>query len=304
MYDICSALNIKVPKRGISFKEYFSFVEEFIDKGYYIHICVDEFDNLLRDNRKNYESLLYYLTRTSGLSATLITNKIDLAKEITDARVLSSLDTLNAIYFKSYTKEQCRDILEDRIKLAFREGFITDEALDVLATYVAGEGGDIRKGLSILRFCGSYAEKNDISKIDGKTMHDIIQKHNILKDGEALITTLPLSDKIVLAAVYTLLMENATENVDSRDVFARQDYYRKLLRLSSINRDSFSVYLTRLSTAGIIEIKRVSRGKNRGVESYIILRYPRDAVKYMIHNDPELSKLKDIIGVSFLKTEL
>lgn len=298
MYDICKNLGINVPKRGISFKEYISYLEEFIgNRDMYIHICIDEFDNLLKDARRGYENLLYYLTRTSGLSCTLITNKINLAKEISDARVLSSLDTLNAIYFKSYTKEQCRDILEDRIELAFRDGFITDEALEVLATHVAEEGGDIRKGLSILRFCGTFAEKKNIYEINRETMQEIIQKHNILKDGEALILTLSLSDKIVLAAIYSLMMENLAEYVDSGDVFAKQDYFRKMLKLPSINRDTLSVYLTRLSTAGVIEIRRVSRGRNKGINSLITLRYPRDAVRYMIHNDPSLSKLRSLIAL-------
>ncbi len=261
----------------------------------YIHICIDEFDNLLRDSHRGYENLLYYLTRTSGLSCTLITNRIDIAKEITDARVLSSLDTLNAIYFKSYTKDQCKDTLEDRIKLAFVDGFITHEALDVLATYVAEEGGDIRKGLSILRFCGTFAGKNNLYEINKETMQEIIQKHNILKDGEALISTLSLSDKIVLASIYSLVMENLREYVDSRDIFARQDYFRKILKLPSISRDTFSVYLTRLSTAGVVEIRRVSRGRNRGINSLVTLRYPRDAVRYMICNDPSLTKLRDLL---------
>jgi len=126
-------------------------------------------------------------------------------------------------------------------------------------------------------------------------MYDIIQKHDILKDGEILISTLPISDKIVLSAIYTLLIENASDKVESKEVFAKQDYYRNVLGLSSINRESFSVYLTRLSTAGIIEIKKVGRGRRKGVDVHITLRYPRDAVKYMIFNDPELSKLKIVI---------
>ena len=295
MYDICTNLGINVPKRGISFKEYFTIIEDLIKMGYYIHVCVDEFDNLLGDSKKYYEPLLYYLTRTTGISATLITNKIDLAREITDARIISSLDTLNTIYFKTYTKEQCQDILSDRITMAFQEGFITDEALEVLATYVAEEGGDIRKGLSVLRFCGNYAEKKGLSRIDANEMYDIIQKHDILKDGEILISTLPISDKIVLAAIYTLLIENASDKVESKDVFAKQDYYRNILSLPSINRVSFSVYLTRLSTAGIIEIRKIGRGRRKGVDVYVTLRYPRDAVKYMIFNDPELSKLRNIV---------
>ncbi len=173
----------------------------------------------------------------------------------------------------------------ERIKLAFKEGVFTDEAVDTLAEHVAEEGGDIRSGLSILKFCGTYAVENGIRQIDGKLMKELIWKHDIQKDGELLIETLSYSDKLILAALYSLLLETKSNFVYSGDVFARQDYYRKL------RRESFSVYLTRLSTAGIIEVKKVWKSKKEGSRSYIYLKYPIDAVRYMLENDPSLSPL-------------
>jgi cell division control protein 6 len=290
--DMCRALGIRAPARGLSLREYLSYIGE-LSKSYYLHICIDEFDRLLENakQRKYSEDLLYYLTRTENISATLITNKIDLAKSITDARVLSSLDTMNAIFFRAYTKDQCRDILLERIKLAFREGVFTDDAIDVLAEHVAEEGGDIRNGLSILKFCGTYAVEHGICQIDGKLMGELIWRHDIQKDGELLIETLTYSDKIILVALYSLLLETKKNFAYSGDVFARQDYYRKLLDKLSISRQSFSVYLTRLSTTGIIEVRKVWKSKKDGPRSYIYLKYPIDAVRYMLENDPSLSSL-------------
>jgi len=59
----------------------------------------------------------------------------------------------------------------------------------------------------------------------------------------------------------------------------------------SISRQSFSVYLTRLSTMGIIEVRKVWKSKKDGPRSYIYLKYPIDAVRYMLENDPSLSSL-------------
>ena len=296
LYDICQELNLKVPRRGISFREYLKIIEDFATKnGIYLHICVDEFDNLLRERRIYYESLLYHLTRTENVSATLITNRVDLAKEITDARVVSSLDTLNAIFFKPYAKEQVCDILSERIKLAFTDNFIDDEALEKLAAQVADEGGDIRKGLSILRFCGELAKKGELERVTGEKMAEIIRKHDTLKDGELMTSTLPLSDKIVLVALYSLIMTEGGEKVHSGTLFAKQDYYRSLMGLTGISRDSFSVYLTRLSTAGIIEIRKIGKGKRKGTESYIQPRFPLDSIAYMLNNDESLSKLREVL---------
>lgn len=290
--DICRSLGVNTPVRGLSVREYLGRIGD-VAKGRYIHVCIDEFDKLLEDpRRKHYaEDIIYYFTRTDNLSATLITNKIDLAKSITDARVLSSLDTINTIFFNPYTKDQCRDILVERINLAFKEGVFTKEAIDTLAEHVAESGGDLRNGLSILKFCGNYAMEKGLSKIDEKIIRNLIWKHDIQKDGEALIGTLSFADKLIVAAIYSLLLENKSDQVYSGDVFARQDYFRLLLGKPGISRDSFSVYLTRLSTNGIIGVKKVWEHKYQGSKSYIFLRYSRDAIRYMLENDSQLDPL-------------
>jgi len=297
MSNICWELGRDVPKRGLSFREYMSIVEEYIEnEKKYLHICVDEFDNLLVAKKELYEALLYFFTRTENLSATFITNKVDLAKEITDGRVLSTLDTINAIYFKPYTKEQVRDILRERVEQAFKEGVITNEAIEVLSERVADEGGDIRKGLSVLLFCGESLLRGERSSIDRESMEQIIMEHEILKDGELLNSTLSLSDKIVLAAIYACMLTNRENKVLSDEVFGIQDYFRKILNKTSINNDTFSVYLSRLSTAGVVEVKRVGRGRGRGMVSYIRLKYPHDSVKYMLEKDNKLRPILDYIN--------
>jgi len=295
--EICKKLGSEVPARGLSIREYLSYINSFA-KEKYLHICIDEFDKLLENSRrKQYtEDLIYYLTRTENISATLITNKIDLAKSITDARVLSSLDTINTIYFKAYTKEQCKDILLERINLAFREGVFSEDAVDFLAEHIAECGGDIRNGLSILKFCGNYLTSRKLNRVDLKLMKELIWKHDIQKDGELLMKTLSLTDKIIVAAVYSLLLELKTERIDSGDVFARQDYFRTLLNRNGISRDSFSVYLTRLSTNGVIGIEKEWKSKRPGSKSYVYLKYSRNAVKYMLENDPTLKPVLEFIA--------
>ena len=293
--EICSELGYKVPERGLSVREYLSHIKD-IAKDKYLHICIDEFDKLIESrSKKHAEDILYFLTRTENISTTLITNNINLAKNITDARVLSSLDRVNTVFFRTYTKDQCRDILLERVNLAFKEGVFTYDAIDLLAEHVAEGGGDIRLGLSILRYCGEYAVSNNIRKIDKDLMKSLIWKHDVRKDGELLIETLTLTDKIIIISIYQLLLETKRDHVYSGDVFARQDYLRRLIGKSSISRDSFSVYLTRLSTIGVISLKKEWEKGSRGYKTYIHLRYPTDAIKYMIENDPEVIQLRNFI---------
>jgi len=296
LVDICSALGVKVPARGYSIKDYLRIIFESRDNTY-LHICIDEFDNLLVDSRRKFEDIVYYLTRQDKVSATFITNKLDLAKEIKDARVLSSLDTLSTIYFESYNARQCYDILKSRVDEAFVEGFIPEESLKLLAEHVANEGGDIRTGLSILIICGKYAEEKGLTKISPDVMSKIIELYSIRKDGENLINTLAISDKVILVAIYTLMLENRVYKVHSKDVFALQDYYRSILGLPGITRESFSVYLSRLHTAGVISIRKIGKGGG-GQDAMIELRFSRESIKYMLQKDENLKKLKSVLGLS------
>ena len=294
MTEICRSLDIKAPSRGISFKDYINLIKERLKK-MYIHICIDEFDNLLLSRtREKAEDLIYYFTRTEKLSLTIITNRINLAKEIQDARVFSSLNTLNSINFRDYDPAQCYDILKERTNMAFNPNFIHDNVLQTLSKHIAIEGGDIRKGLSVLGLCAKYAEESNILTITPEIMTDIIEKYDILKDGENL-RRLSISGQLILAAIYSLLLTNRCNTLDSKDIFAKQDYYRSTLNMPGISRESHSVYLTKINTSGIISTARSSKGGREGTSMHITLRYPRDAIKYMLNEETEMQRVRETI---------
>ena len=293
MTEICRSLDVKAPSRGISFKDYINLINENLKKTY-VHICIDEFDNLLSRTREKAEDLIYYFTRTERLSLTIITNRINLAKEIQDARVFSSLNTLNSINFRDYDPAQCYDILKERTDMTFNPNFIYDNVLQTLSKHIAIEGGDIRKGLSVLGLCAKYAEESNILTITPEIMTDIIEKYDILKDGENL-RRLSISGQLILAAIYSLLLTNRCNTLDSKDIFAKQDYYRSTLNMPGISRESHSVYLTKINTSGIISTTRSSKGGREGTSMHITLRYPRDAIKYMLNEETEMQRVRETI---------
>lgn len=289
--EICEKIGEDVPKTGFSLEDYLKKIEK-SSENIYIHVCLDEFDNLLT-NRKYFEKFLYFFTRTENLSATFITNRLNIVKEIGDPRIISSFDQFNSIQFLQYNEEQVRDILQDRIELAFVEGAILQEALALLSKTIANGGGDIRKGLSILQLCGDYILSTG-ERITEEIMAKLIQEHEILADVRRLIS-LPLSDKIILAAIYSIYIAEHNENIRTDYVFAEQDYFRKVLELESISQESFSVYLTRLVSYGIISIKKQGLGKGKGGASYIRLRYSDSVLRRMLETDSSLKKILEII---------
>jgi Cdc6-like AAA superfamily ATPase len=295
MSEICRELDIKAPSRGISFKDYINLIRQKLEQTY-VHICIDEFDNLLLSRTKDKaEDLIYYFTRTEKLSLTIITNRINLAKEIQDARVFSSLNTLNTINFGDYGSEQCYEILLERTNMAFNSNFIPDKVLQTLSKHISIEGGDIRKGLSVLGLCAKYAEDCSVFSITPEIIKDIIEKYDILKDGENL-RKISISGQLILASMYSLLLTNKNDKLDSKDIFAKQDYFRSILAMPGISRESHSVYLTKLSTSGIISTTRNSKGGREGTTMLITLRYPRDAIKYMLHEEIELQNISEEIN--------
>ena len=98
--------------------------------------------------------------------------------------------------------------------------------------------------------------------------------------------------------MYSLLLTNHANKLDSKDIFAKQDYYRSMLAMPGISRESHSVYLTKLSTSGIISTTRNSMGGREGTTMLITLRYPRDAIKYMLNKDNDMECMA--VGQNYL----
>jgi cell division control protein 6 len=291
--EIANSLNLCMPPRGISIKEYINAILSF-SRNKYLHICIDEFDSLLYKDSK-FEDVLYHFTRSENISVTIITNRLDLARDIEDSRVLSSLSLTNLVYFRSYTVEQCYDILKDRIELAFIDGFFSDDAIKVLASHIASEGGDIRRGLEILRLCGTLAEKHGWKTIDAERIKEIITKYELQKDLNILLQ-LSISEKLILCSIYTLILETRRDIVPSIDVYYLQDYFRKQLSIQPISQQTYWVYLTKLKTAGLINICKRGKGRGGGSDSELSLRISKSLIWDMIKKDSELSKVRAYIN--------
>ncbi len=65
--------------------------------------------------------------------------------------------------------------------------------------------------------------------------------------------------------------------------------------MPGISRESHSVYLTKINTSGIIYAMRSSKGGREGTAMHITLRYPRDAIKYMLHEETEMQRILETV---------
>ena len=75
-----------------------------------------------------------------------------------DPRVRSSLSE-EEIVFNPYTIVQLREILNDRSRLAFNDGSISQAAINLCAAVAGRENGDARKAIDLLRVAAEIAER-------------------------------------------------------------------------------------------------------------------------------------------------
>jgi len=227
LYNVCLELGIDVkPDRRIS--EYISALKNFRDP---LVLCLDGIDGVLRYTRLEAERVLYVLSRLRNVRLVAI------------SRVGPLSD--NSVYFRPYTRMECRNILLEWMKLQFRGIALEEESIDLLAEIIAEEGGNIRKGLEILELCRSWG-----SPITARDMLYIVELHNVGKKFQSL----SMSERLILVATQVTSENGRATTLEN--VFKRQNNIRASLGLEPIEKSLFSKYVMRLAVKGFLTIER------------------------------------------------
>jgi len=179
---------------------------EFVgDKGAGVVAILDEVDSV-----KDLDSLLYTLTRANddvrgkkgGFVTILgISNNLFFKKNI-DPRSKSTLCE-EELVFPPYNAKQLTKILEDRVKMGFKEGKVEESAIHLIAAMASKEGGDARYALRLLRKAGEIAEAANARSVKEKEVNEAkksVEEDIVLES----LSTLPDQQQIVLLALSTL----------------------------------------------------------------------------------------------------
>jgi len=153
------------PRRGYSAQELLqAFMQVLDEQNAYLVLVLDELDALIHSEGSDP---LYSLTRVqeerSGHA-----QRLSLIGVIRETSCLDTLDpstrsTLqrNVIRLEEYSTPQLRDILNDRVFLAFRENAVPAQTIDLTAELAAMEGGDARYAIELLWRAGKYADTTE-----------------------------------------------------------------------------------------------------------------------------------------------
>jgi len=150
------------PRRGYSAQELLqAFMQVLDEQNAYLILVLDELDALVHSEGSDP---LYNLTRVqeerSGHTQRLSLMGILRETSYLDALDPSTRSTLqrNVIRLEEYSTPQLRDILNDRVTLAFRENAVPTQTIDLASELAAMEGGDARYAIELLWRAGKYAD--------------------------------------------------------------------------------------------------------------------------------------------------
>jgi cell division control protein 6 len=224
-------------------------------------VVLDEIDALVK--RQRDDNLLYELTRIneslkgSWVGIVGISNDLHF-KDLLDPRVLSSLSE-EELVFRPYLADELYDILLARAKSAFLPNALLDPALRLCAALAAGEHGDARRALDLLRVAAELAEREGGATVDEDHVRLAQQKIEADRVDEAL-KSLPLHSKVVLVATH-LASGRIQEGAVTGDVY---DVYKELCGVTNVEpltQRRVSGLLNELDVMGILNARVVNLGR-------------------------------------------
>jgi cell division control protein 6 len=285
--SLSQSIGMSIPFTGLSVGEVFDRFRIGLDSSRIIFIVVlDEIDALIKDRG---DAFMYELTRInetlskSKVSIIGISNDLRL-KEFLDPRVFSSLSE-EELVFRPYDAGELRNILFERSKLSFREGVLSESALNICSALAAAEHGDARRALDLLRVAGEVAERQGARTVTEEHVR-LAEKHIEHNRVVEALKNLTLHSKLVLLSVYNLNKPSATTG----EIY---DVYNELcgeFGAGLLTQRRLGTLINELDSMGLVNAKVVSMGRY-GRTKKIRLEISRSLIRDVFADDARFSQL-------------
>ncbi len=251
-------------------------------------IMLDEVDKLTYKG----DDVLYNLTRINSdlkkakVSLIGITNDLKFT-EFLDPRVRSSLGE-EEIIFPPYDANQLRDILQERAKMAFKEGVLEETVIPLCAAYAAQEHGDARRALDLLRVSGEIAERAKSAKVLEAHVKHAQEKIEIDRIVE-VVKTLPTQSKLVLLSAVLLCYDG---NITTGEAYNIYKQMCRIIGIEVLTQRRVTDLISELDMMGILNATVVSKGRY-GRTKEISLSVPIDSTRKVLFEDYRLKPLEE-----------
>lgn len=252
-------------------------------------IMLDEIDKLVE---KSGDDTLYNLLRIntdlqrSRVSIIGISNDLKFT-DFLDPRVKSSLGE-EEIVFPPYDADQLQDILQQRAKIAFTEGTITEGVIPLCAAFAAKEHGDARRALDLLRTAGELAERSKSDFVKEEDVRAAQEKIEVSRITEA-VRTLPTQSKLILLSIIEL-SESGNDKVNTGEVFNMYKQICEKVDYDTLTQRRVTELISELDMLGIVNAVVVSKGRY-GRTKEISLSVPIKETKTVLLDNSRLSEL-------------
>ena len=277
-----------LPSTGLSISEVFNRIISIIEKNSLNTVfVVDEIDYLAELVSKTGKDVFYSLTRANERlkkgSLTLVGISNDLTfKERLDPRVLSSLSE-EEIVFTNYSVGQIKEILEERIKVAFISTAIEQAAINLCAAMAGQEHGDARRAIDLLRVAGEIAEREQADSIKEEHIRKASLKMEEDKETTAL-NSYPLHEKLLILAV---MKANGTT---TGEIYHAYKNLCKIVRQKELTQRRVTQILSEIEMTGLISGKIIHQGMHGRTKKFSLTLQP-DTIKNAFKEDLTLEDL-------------
>lgn len=267
----------ELPSSGLSISEVFNRIIITIEENKLNTVfVVDEIDYLAELVSKTGKDVFYSITRANERlkkgSLTLVGISNDLTfKERLDPRVLSSLGE-EEIVFTNYTVTQIKEILRERIKIAFAAGIVEESALNLCSAMAGQEHGDARRAIDLLRVAGEIAEREHADSINDKHIRNASLKMEEDKETTAL-NSYPLHEKILILAV---MRANGTT---TGEIYHSYKNLCKMIRQKELTQRRVTQILSEIEMTGLISGKIIHQGMHGRTKKFSLALNPETVKK-------------------------
>ena len=278
----------ELPWTGISISEVFRRILDVIDnQKLNVILVIDEIDFLVKLVTKGNKDILYHITRANerlnngSLTLVGISNNLTF-KDHLDPRVISTLGE-EEVVFTSYTIEQLRSIIQERISMAFDRDVVYDSTLNLCAAYAGREHGDARRAIDLIRVAGEIAERDQSTSVQPDHIEEALKK--IEEDKEtAALKSYPLHEKLLILGVM---------RTDGSTTGSIYNVYKELCRKIQQKELSYrriTQMLSEIEMSGLISSRLVHQGVHGNTKKFK-LTISQSIVKETIYLDDTLREL-------------
>ena len=274
-----------LPSTGLSISEVFNRILYSIEKNKTNTVfLIDEIDHLAKLIDKTGKDILYSITRANlklkngSLSLIGISNDVRF-KEQLDPRVISTLSE-EELVFPAYVTNEIKEILEDRIPLAFEENSISGGALNLCASMACREHGDARRAIKLLDVAAKTAELNQDISITDEHIRLAAQKIEIDKESQQL-NAFSLHEKLLVITIMK------SPNISTGDVYSAYKSLCKTTHQNTLTQRRTTQMLNEIELSGLISGKMIHQGIHGNTKKFN-LTVSSDLVKNTLKSNETL----------------